>query len=419
MPKRAETYAYPTDSKKLPQEVRDMVASFNKECVPLEKKCLYLLTDARTGAIYCECHLRASTIVSFSTIDVPLDPDDQPEYRANREIVDDHAAFKAMREDACGGRTFSNLVAEYATDRDSEHPIKIIGGQHRFKAIEEALSEGVDEYHGLKMYFGLNSEQRLDVQLISNTNIAVSSDLLDRMLETVSGPQLRDWCQQVGLLEEEEDFSDKRQLGKSLTVRAARMFITNFFLGQKIPPKQFNSRSTIPTRLRSGTVVKEWEDLKSKKPNLWKDKGLEEAGREFAGLVATQRAYFSKNGGSQKDFSEKALHYAVLPAWAYVAGVLQENRSRLKNHYKLQKQKGKDPLNAAALANGRHRSDPENYRGLGYRSEVKEMGRCAELFFAQAEKGKGITKQLVDVAIKRYHTKVAMIELREAEAKVK
>ena len=68
-------------------------------------------------------------------------------------------------------------------------------------AIETALEGGIDEYHGFKIFFGLNTEQRLDVQLISNTNISVSNDLLDRMFETVKGPELRTWCQETGILD--------------------------------------------------------------------------------------------------------------------------------------------------------------------------------------------------------------------------
>jgi len=70
-----------------------------------------------------------------------------------------------VKDDAKHGRTFSNIVAEFTRDFDPDRPIKIIGGQHRFQAISEALAVGVDEWHGLKVYFGLNMEQRLDVQL--------------------------------------------------------------------------------------------------------------------------------------------------------------------------------------------------------------------------------------------------------------
>ena len=66
----------------------------------------------------------------------------------------------------------------------------------------------------------------------------------------------------------------------------------------------------------------------------------------------------------------------------------------------------------------RHKTDPDNYRGLGTRMDAKERGRLAELFFFQAEKGSGITKELADAAIARFYAKQAMLEAREAESKV-
>ena len=110
----------------------------------------------------------------------------------------------------------------------------------------------MDEYHGIKVYFGLNTDQRLDVQLISNTNIAASSDLLDRMYETWAGPELRTWCQEVGLLYEGQDFADKRQRGQPITVRAARTFIMNYLAGKKIDPTRFNKAVTTPTIAKTG-----------------------------------------------------------------------------------------------------------------------------------------------------------------------
>lgn len=84
-----------------------------------------------------------------------------------------------MQEDALKVRPFSNIVAEYMTEFDAEHPLKVVGGQHRFKAIQAAYAKDVNEYHGVKVYFGLTTEQRLDAQLISNTNIEISGDLCD------------------------------------------------------------------------------------------------------------------------------------------------------------------------------------------------------------------------------------------------
>jgi hypothetical protein len=401
-------------------DVSDLVEDFAKRCTPLEQD-LYVLTDSRTNARYCECHIRASTIVQLSTIDVPLDPDEQSEYRANREIVEDHAAYERMKSDAMAGRTFSNIVAEFTESANSGKPLQIIGGQHRFNAIEQALKEGVDEYHGIKVYFGLDSDQRLDVQLISNTNIVVSTDLLDRMYETVAGPQLRNWCQEVGLLEEGQDFADKRQRGQPITVRAARTFILNYYEGRRVHLNKFADTKTTPVSVKTGDVVTEWEELKRTHPQLWDDEKLKEAGREFAALIKAQRDYYSdqeKKGRSNADFAEKASNYAVLSAWAYTAGMLHTNGVRLKRHYALRNQKNRDPLNAAALAKGRHKSDAENYRGLGYRTDPKERGRFVELFHLQAEKGDGINKNLIDAAIKQYHAKQAVLEAREATEKV-
>ena len=151
------------------------------------------MTDNRTGARSCECHVKASVLIGHGTIDAPLDPDEQPEYRANRDIVEDAYAFQKMKEDAKARRSFSNIVAEYTKEYDESHPLKVIGGQHRFEAIRDALEVGVDEYHGVKVYLSLDMDQRLDAQRISNTNIAASGDLFDRMHETVKGPELRTW----------------------------------------------------------------------------------------------------------------------------------------------------------------------------------------------------------------------------------
>ena len=135
--------------------MRRLVEEFLVLTVPLEERdVLHVLLDARTGAAFCECHVSAQTLVKLSTIDVPLDPEEQGDYRANREIVADHAAFKAMKQDAKLRRSFSNIVVEFTTEFDPDHPLKVIGGQHRFEAIREASDENVNELHGLSGAFG-------------------------------------------------------------------------------------------------------------------------------------------------------------------------------------------------------------------------------------------------------------------------
>jgi hypothetical protein len=403
--------------------VSKLLEDFANICCPLEVEHLLLLRDNRTEAWYVECHVLANKLVELATVDVPLDPDEQSDYRANREIVEDHIAFEKMKDDAVGRRTFSNIVSEFNRTFDQSHPIKVIGGQHRFTAIKEALKSGVDEYHGLKIYFDLDPDQRLDVQLISNTNIAVSTDLFDRMQETLAGPQLRTWCQSVGLLEPGQDFADRRQRSMPITVRAARTFIVNYFKGAKIPDKSFDSSDTTPSSVKSGVNDSQWDELRKAKPALWQDKGVIAAGKAYSKLIQAQRAAFATPPGSKKakasqiDFAEKGLNFAVLSAWAFTAGILAKNHTRLARHFGLADQVGKDPLNAAALAKGKHKTDSDSYRGLGYRTDAKERGRLTELFFLQAEDGEGITSKKIDLAIKKYHAKEALLEVQRAAAK--
>jgi hypothetical protein len=74
--------------------------AFAAEFSPLEGGNLVPLKDKRTDAQYVECHIPANVLVKLATKDVPLDPEGQPEYRANREIVGNHAAFRRMKQDA-------------------------------------------------------------------------------------------------------------------------------------------------------------------------------------------------------------------------------------------------------------------------------------------------------------------------------
>ena len=407
----------------LAPEVMAMIEDFIKVCSPVESLPILVMRDNATNAIFVEVHLLAGDLIPAATVDVPLDPDESADYRANREVVEDHVAFAKMKDDAKNARAFSNLVCEFSRTFDETHPLKVIGGQHRFAAIDDALKEGINEHHGVKLYFDLDNDQRLDVQLISNTNIAVSTDLFDRMTETLAGPELRRWCQKVGLLENNEDFADRRARGNPLTVRAARIFIVNYYRGALVEARKFDSTATTPLILKSGVQVDEWTELKELKPKLWEDANLELAGKEFAQLVKAQRARFSTPSGKPKpgqaDSAEKAMNYAVLSAWAYVAGVLSKNKARQKRHFDLRAASAKDPLNAAALAKGRHKTDPENYRGLGYRTDAKERSRLVELFYLQAEDGSRITPVLVDLAIKKAVAKEAVLEVSKAAEKSK
>jgi hypothetical protein len=392
--------------------LESIVEQFLRKLDPVEGDKLLLLKDECTGAIYTECHIAADTIFNNSTDDVPLDPDASTEYRANRQLVDDHAAYKQMEVDAIKGRSFSNFVCEFIpTDEKS---LKIIGGQHRYNALKSALEVGVNVIHGLKVYFGLSKDQRLDVQVISNTNITVSRDLLDRMYETIAGSDLRDWCQRAGLLAEGEDFTDKRKRGSPISVSSARNFIVNFYAGKDASTGDFATTNTTPVTTKTGSQnPPDWVRVKKEHPELWEDADLLIAAKEYANLRQAQEDAFLGKGGKPQpgtsDFRDKANNMAIVAAWAYTAGFLQNNSVRLQKHYDLKTASKADPLKAAVLAKAKHGTDPDNYRGLGYRTDPQERGRMVELFWIQAEKGGGITQKMVEVALEAYHAKHAVL----------
>ncbi len=405
----------------VPAKLENDVLAFCDAFDPLERLALIVLIDDFTGAPFAECHVKASKICGLGTTDVPLDPDDSPEYRANRDIVTSHSAFEQMISDAIAGRKFSNIVCEFSPEK--EKPLEVVGGQHRFEAISRAVDEGKDVHHGIKVYFSLTKEQRLDVQVISNTNISVPTDLLDRMYATLEGADLRKWCQKVGLLENKQDFSDKNKRGNPITVKEARTFIANYLLGTKVDSDNFDTVDTTPQVVESGKrEPKLWKSIKDSNPEMWTDKGLQDAGKQFARLINAQREHFrdgkSKALKGKVDHIYKTKNVALLAGWAFVAGALQSNKVRLAKHYALADGKTKDPLRADLLANGKHATDPEAYRGLGFRSDPKERGRFTELFWLHAEKGGGFSSKLIDTAIKGYEAKRAHLAFVEGKAKL-
>jgi hypothetical protein len=398
-------------------DLRSIIDAFQTEVSPLESAAeLKVLTDNRTDARYCECHIEAGKIIPLATTDVPLDVD-EPDYRANRELVTNAPAFTRMKEDALLRRSFSNIVAEYTKEFDAEHPLKIIGGQHRIEAIKESYAAGVNEFHGLKVYVALSIEQRLDVQLISNTNIAISRDLFDRMQETFKGPELRNWCQAVGLLAPGQDFADRRIRGGAVSVQLARTFTSNYFAGARIDMRNFDTTKTQPELSASGQNDPGWETLRSEVSDMWETQPLKEAATEFARLITAQRNSFPPRS-RPVDYPEKAVNLAIVASWAFVAGMLQKNEQKLKRHFALADMMGRDPLNASVLAKGRHKSDPPQYRGLGYRTDPQECGRLVELFYLLADRGVNITGSSVELAIGKFYAKQAHLDMKRLEAKL-
>src|SRR6266550_4134064 len=310
--------------------IRTLMNEFAAACEPLESgEKLPRLIDERTGACYCECHIKGSKLIAYGTTNVPLDPD-EPDYRANREIVEDDVAFQRMKDDAKEKRSFSNIVTEWTKEHDADHPLKVIGGQHRFEAIKEALEQGIDVLHQIKVYFALEMQQRLDVQLISNTNIDIAGDWIDRVQESFKGPELRKWYQTVGLLPDNTDFTASFQRGGRISVRFARTFITNYFAGMAVDPDKFSVSETTPVLCPSGREDEKWEALRKAKPTMWTDAGLMQAAKEYVALNAAQRDWFKNSQKTPKpDVPAKAMNMAVMSAWAYVAGALRKNSKRL------------------------------------------------------------------------------------------
>jgi hypothetical protein len=98
-------------------ELQKLVAAFIDNCQPLERRSLHLLADCCTDSLFCECHIRASTLVKYGTVDVPLDPEEQAEYRANRELVEDHVAYERMKADALIDGHSANWLSSIARPR--------------------------------------------------------------------------------------------------------------------------------------------------------------------------------------------------------------------------------------------------------------------------------------------------------------
>ncbi|MBI4302266.1 MAG: hypothetical protein HY664_06650 [Chloroflexi bacterium] len=314
-----------------------------------------------------------------------------------------------MSQDAKNGREFNDIIVEYNTSYSPQKPLKVWGGQHRSKAIQTALTkEEATRYHGFRVYFCLSKEQRSALALISNTNINVSNDLFDRQLEeTLIGPHLRKWCERVGLLSSNEDFPDAGSRAERITTQAGRTFIVNFFRGKErgsqLVADQLDKNFYEPYLCQSGVLDEEYATLvKSQNGNLWNDQGLEHASKAFAQLNKIQAEAIRKSKNNRKGFRTKALTLSVLPAWAYVAGLLQSHPGRLKNHLAIPKPpKGApDPLNAEEMSRFKHDEDSPTYRGLGTRSSVKDRQRMAQVFLARSlEPGAIFDKKLLDKAV--------------------
>ena len=380
---------------------------------------LLLYFDEKSDAYYLMCHLDGKVLAQYCDLEASLDADEDDEiYKLNREITEDQAAYKQMEEDALHGRSFEDLVSEYDTSYHTTKPLKVYGGQHRLRAITKAESNKGSVLHGVRVYFDLSREQKVEIATVNNTSIAVPNDLLDRMREQLIGSELRDWCQTVGLLDKGMDFSDRRSPDMP-TVRIARTLLVNFFLG--IDAKQLEDFHQ-PIICKSGGTDERYLAVRSR--INWSEDGLKEMGKQFARLHKLQRkSVLDRQENKNAEFARKALSLSLVAGWAYAAGLFQRGKDFLKTHYAIPEFSSppEDPLNAKALSEARLKGiDKDTYRGLGTRSDPKELGRMLEVFLVLATKAskKRITKELANAAIQSYEAKRAVYEADKVLGKI-
>ncbi len=398
---------YATQDNAVTKAVKDFLSQVQSLETSQNNK-IIIHQDGVERSYYIRCCLLSETASQLLDLDARLIPESDDSFRANRTLLTSHKTFHRMSQDAVSGREFNDIIVEYNTVYSPEKPLKVWGGQHRSKAIQMALNKDVSRYHGFRVYFCLTKEQRSALALVSNTSINVSNDLFDRQLEeTLIGPHLRKWCERVGLLSQNEDFPDAGSRTEKITTQAGRTFLVNFFLGKErgavLRTEELDRNFYEPYLCQSGVLDEQYSTIiASSDGGPWKDKGLEEAGKGFAELNRTQSDAIRKSKINRKGFRTKALTLSVLPAWAYVCGLLQTHPVRLKNHLTLPKpaKSAPDPLNAAEMSRYKHDEDPPTYRGLGNRSSIQDRQRMAQLFLARSlDSGATFERKLLDSAV--------------------
>jgi hypothetical protein len=373
-----------------------------------QKMPIVVFQDGVDGSYYVKCSILAEEAGKLCDLNARLDLSNEESFRANRELLLEHTTYLKMEEDAAAGREFNDIIVEYNEDYNPDTPLKVWGGQHRISAIRKTGVKS-NRFHGFRIYFELTKRQRTEVALISNTNISVSNDTFDRMIEeTRFGDKLRKWCREVGLLDENEDFPDTGRSEK-ITVKRARSFIVNFYLGKErgetLGSDELDHNVYEPEVVSSGVTVDPKYKGFVEKNDLLHDEALIKAGKRFAALHNAQRRAVVQEGSkvrNLKAFRNKAFVESVLCGWSYVAGLLQSHPERLENHYRVPKTTSSvpDPLNAEEMSEFKHDSDPPTYRGLGTRSSLKDRQRVAQLFLAKSrDKNVAIDKSFMNKAV--------------------
>lgn len=422
-------HSIPQDTVTEMEEFRNNIPTYEK----LKSLPLSIFLDKKSGAFYTECHILSSDFIKYSDQDAVIDladPELQEEERANREIEEENFYFIQMVEDANKGRSFSDMIVEYDTSYKQDKPMKILGGQHRDEAIKRATKTyNINVYHGVKVYFNLNKDQKVEIMRIANTNINVADDLRDRLQEETLSPigMLKEFAKSTRILEEDENFSDKRRYEAefSPSVRMIRSFIVNFFKGKEYSGEDIDKDAVEPYLCKSGKDIdKEYLKYfnKFKTSGKFDDQKLIEAGERFAKLHNKQYEKAENiNSRAKKEYKIKSFSLAIISSWAYCSGALQKYPQRLEKFYSLPDLSGNDdPLNAIAMANAKHGvlDRDKNYRGLGTRSDTTERGRLLHLFLGYSLSPKPkITEQMCNNAIEIFHSNKDRIKAEENKKK--
>jgi len=415
-------------------QTRESVSRFLDGVATLEAKHgtpILIFQDGASEAYYIKCSLLASDAANLCDLNAKLDVKSNESYRANRELFLEHVTYKRMETDAEKGREFNDIIVEYNTSYSDSTPLKVWGGQHRIKAILSAHSKS-NRHHGFRIYFDLTKKQRMEVALISNLNIAVSNDTFDRMIEeTMYGNILNKWCQKAGFLNTGEDFPDVGSRSEKITVKKARSFVVNFYLGKKRGEQLKNGdldRNVYEpylaeTGIKGGGAAGLTGDpvygQVMSENTIMNDEALLKAGKKFLSLHNAQYKAVTNKKTSVKNitgYRNKALIESVLCGWSYVAGLLQPHSERLNRHYRIPKTSGKypDPLNAEEMSKYKHDKDKPTYRGLATRSALKDRQRIAQLFLAKSLKDNVlIDKRFMDQAVSQV---VGLLSLSEGYA---
>jgi len=370
---------------------------------------IVVFQDGVNGSYYVKCSLSAEIARSLCDTNAKLDYSRSESFRANRELYTSSKTYLKMVEDAAGGREFNDIIVEYNGDYEPTHPLKIWGGQHRINALTQSESSA-SRYHGFRIYFDLDKKQRTDLALVSNTNISVSNDTFDRMIEeTIFGDKLRRWCQEVGFLGGTEDFPDVGSRSNTISVKKARSFIVNFFRGREksksLSPSDLDKNYYTPYLVETGVSIDPEYRRIMDKYDILTDKLLKKAGKRFLSLHNAQsKAVLDKetNVKNSKAYRNKALVESVLCGWSYVSGLLQSHKKRLENHFKIPRVNRSipDPLSAEEMSKYKHDSDAVTYRGLGTRSSVKDRQRIAQLFLAKSSQENAIfDRKFINMAV--------------------